>query len=310
MRILFAGTPEFAVPPLHALLASPHELIGVYTRKDSEAGRGMKLKHSPVKELALQHGLPVFQPPHFKQDEDIQTVKSLAPDLLVVVAYGLILPRSVLEIPRYGCINIHASLLPRWRGAAPIQRAVYHGDAVTGVTLMQMDSGLDTGPMLLRKECPILPNDTGGSLHDRLSRLGAEALIEIMHAIEQSTLQPTPQQDAEAVYATKLSRLESPLNWNRPAIELERQVRAFNPWPVAETRYRNQPLKIWQALALDDSSDALPGTILTERKTLDIATGLGILRLLELQLPGGKRIDTPAFLNAHSVQGERLGETA
>jgi len=310
MRILFAGTPEFAVPPLQALLASPHQLIGVHTRPDSEAGRGLKLTASPVKQCALQHGIPVFQPPHFKQATDIQTVAELAPDLMIVVAYGLILPPALLAIPRHGCINIHASLLPRWRGAAPIQRALYQGDDITGITLMQMDSGLDTGPMLLRKPCPIHPDDTGGSLHDRLSSLGAEALLELLPAIEQGLLQPVQQAGADAVYAAKLSRQEAPLDWNRPARELERQVRAFNPWPVAETRYRGGILKIWQAAGLEEPCEARPGCILSDRKTLDVATGQGILRLLEVQQPGGKRMSAPAFLNAHSVKGEHLGDIA
>lgn len=310
MRILFAGTPEFAVPPLQALLNGQHELIGVYTRRDSEAGRGLKLKLSPVKMLALQHGLPVFQPPHFKQEEAVAALRALAPDLMVVVAYGLILPRTVLDIPRHGCINIHASLLPRWRGAAPIQRALYHGDTLTGITLMQMDEGLDTGPLLLRKECPILPEDTGGSLHDRLSLLGAEALMAILPAIEQGRVQAVRQPEGDAVYATKLSKQESPLDWTRPAHALACQVRAFNPWPVAETRYRNQTLKIWQACTLDEPCNVPAGYVLPDRKTLDVATGQGVLRLLEVQLPGGKRISAPAFLNAHSVQGERLGDIA
>ncbi|MBM3203161.1 methionyl-tRNA formyltransferase [Candidatus Woesearchaeota archaeon] len=308
MRILFAGTPEFAVPPLQALLASTHELVGVYTRPDSEAGRGLKLKFSPVKALALQHGVPVFQPPHFRQAEDRAVLQALAPDLMVVVAYGLILPTTVLHIPRQGCINIHASLLPRWRGAAPIQRAVYHGDRLTGITLMQMDEGLDTGPVLLRKECPILPEDTGGSLHDRLSLLGATALMELLPVLEQGAVQAVRQSEGDAVYATKLSRQESPLDWNRSAHALACQVRAFNPWPVAETRYRDETLKIWQACTLDEPCSAAPGCVLPERKTLDVATGQGVLRLLEVQRPGGKRISAPAFLNAHSVQGERLGD--
>lgn len=310
MRIIFAGTPEFAVPPLRALLTSDHTVVGVHTRRDSEAGRGMKLKISPVKALAQEHKLPIYQPASFKQQEDLDTLEALAPDLMIVVAYGLILPQSVLDIPRYGCINIHASLLPRWRGAAPIQRAVLHGDATTGVTLMQMEAGLDTGPMLLKRECAILPGESAGHLHDRLSELGAEGLMALLPQIESGLLQPEVQSEAQAVYADKLSKQEAPLDWRRSALELERQVRAFNPWPAAETRYGERILKIWQAEALAEPASLPPGSVLPDRKTLDVATGQGILRLLEVQLPGGKRISAPAFLNAHAIQGERLGEIA
>ena len=270
----------------------------------------MKLKISPVKALALEHGLPVYQPASLRQPDDIDTLWALAPDLMVVVAYGLILPQAVLDIPRYGCINIHASLLPRWRGAAPIQRAVLHGDATTGVTLMQMEAGLDTGPMLLKRECPILPGETAGNLHDRLSELGAEGLMALLPLIESGSLQAVVQPESEAVYAEKLAKQEAPLDWHRTAVELERQVRAFNPWPTAETRYGERSLKIWQAEALDEPADLPPGTVLTGRKTLDVTTGRGILRLQEVQLPGGKRISAPAFLNAHAIQGERLGDIA
>ncbi len=310
MRIIFAGTPEFSVPPLRALLNSEHTLVGVYTRRDTEAGRGMKLKISPVKALALAHELPVYQPQHFRQDADIDTLRQLAPDLMVVVAYGLILPQSVLDIPRYGCINIHASLLPRWRGAAPIQRALLNGDPSSGITLMQMESGLDTGPMLLRKEYPIAAHETGGSLHDQLSHLGAEALMELLPAVEQGRLAPVAQDDRAACYAEKLQKQEAAIDWTEPALRIEQKIRAFNPWPSAETRYQDRILKIWQAEALAEPAGHAPGYVLEGRKTLDVATGDGILRLQEVQLPGGKRISAPAFMNAHSIKGTRLGEIA
>ncbi|MGZ8215919.1 methionyl-tRNA formyltransferase [Methylomagnum sp.] len=307
MKIVFAGTPEFAVPPLEALLAGPHHVCGVYTQPDRPAGRGRKLTPSPVKQLAERHGIPVFQPVGLKDPAEQAQLRALEPDLMVVVAYGLILPKAVLEIPRLGCVNIHASLLPRWRGAAPIQRAVLAGDATTGVTLMFVEPRLDAGPMLLKETCPIGPLETAGELHDRLSRLGATALAEILPAIEADTAQPEIQDESLVTYAAKLDKDEAPLDWSKPAIDLERQVRAFNPWPVAETEYRGQKLRVWLAQALDDATTAEPGTVLARDKTLDVATGRGVLRLLEVQLPGAKRVAAQDFLNAHPVQSERLG---
>lgn len=307
MKIVFAGTPEFAVPPLEMLLASQHDVCAVYTQPDRPAGRGRKLTPSPVKQLAEQHGIPVFQPPTLKQPADQDQLRQIAPDLLVVVAYGLILPKAVLEIPRLGCVNIHGSLLPRWRGAAPIQRAVLAGDETTGITIMFVEPRLDAGPMLHKKSCVIGPLETAGDLHDRLSQLGAEALAETLPAIESGTVNPEIQDESLVNYAAKLEKEEAPLDWSKPAIELERQVRAFNPWPVAETEYRGQKLRIWLAQALDEATSAQPGTVLNRDKTLDVATGHGVLRLLEVQLPGGKRISAQDFLNANPVRSERLG---
>ena len=307
MKIIFAGTPEFAVPPLAALLRGPHRLEAVYTQPDRPAGRGRQLAESPVKQLAGRHSIPVFQPRTLRDSAEVERLRALAPDLLVVVAYALILPQSVLEIPRLGCVNIHASLLPRWRGAAPIQRAVQAGDTETGVTLMFMEAGLDTGPMLAKTLCPIGRQDTAGDVHDRLSQLGADALVRLLPDLEAGTVRPEVQDEAGATYAAKLDKSETPLDWTRPASILERQILAFNPWPVATTSFRSALLRVWRAEALDEAAAAPPGTVLARDRTLDVATGAGVLRLLEVQLPGGKRISAQDFRNAHSCDSAILG---
>ena len=307
MRIVFAGTPEFAVPPLAMLLQTPHEVCAVYTQPDRPAGRGRKLTPGPVKQLAEAHNIPVYQPLTLKGAEDQAQLRALEPDLLVVVAYGLILPKAVLEIPKLGCVNIHASLLPRWRGAAPIQRSVLAGDAETGITIMYIEPRLDAGPMLHKKSCRIGRLETAGELHHRLAQLGAEALAETLPDLEAQTVRPEIQDEALVTYAAKLEKSESLLDWTLPAIELERRIRAFNPWPVAETTWRDTTLRIWLAEALDETTTAEPGTILNRDRTLDVATGQGVLRLLEIQLPGGKRVTARDFLNAHPVKTERFG---
>jgi len=305
MRIIFAGTPEFAAPALRTLLQSSHEVVAVYTQPDRPAGRGRKLKASPVKELALEHNIPVYQPKSLKPDEVQQELASFEPDLMVVVAYGLILPAAVLETPKCGCVNVHASLLPRWRGAAPIQRAILAGDNETGVTLMQMDAGLDTGPMLIDDRCLITDDDTAGILHDRLASIGADLLGRHLDNILEGQLTPVSQDDAMATYAEKLEKREASLDWSKPANVLLRQVNAFNPWPVAQTRHQDQPLRIWRAQQADGSEDTeKPGCITRFGKDgVDVACGDGVLRLLEVQLPGGRRISGSDFANARQLNG-------
>ncbi|HID46202.1 MAG TPA: methionyl-tRNA formyltransferase [Chromatiaceae bacterium] len=307
LRIVFAGTPDFSVPPLQALLKSDHEVVAVYTQPDRPSGRGRKLLPGPVKTEALDAGIPVCQPASLKSDEEVAALRALRPDLMVVVAYGLLLPENVLDIPRLGCVNIHASILPRWRGAAPIQRAIQAGDAQSGVSIMRMDKGLDTGPVYLIKTLELTADETGGSLHDRLSRLGAAALMEALPGIADGSLQPVPQDDSQATYAAKLEKKEAQIDWNRPAAEIERQVRAFNPWPVAFTRYENANLRIWNAHAIDGMT-AEPGTVMSAtRDGVDVSTGEGLLRVTRLQMPGKRAMDAQDFINAQHIQGMLLG---
>lgn len=301
LKVVFAGTPEFASGVLQALLDSSHQVIACYTQPDRPAGRGRKLSPSPVKALAQQHGIPVFQPLNFKQAEDVATLQALQADLMVVVAYGLILPQAVLDAPRLGCVNVHASILPRWRGAAPIQRAIAAGDSESGVTLMQMDKGLDTGAMLYKVFTPIQPDDTGGSLHDRLAQLGAKALVDTLDRLADGRLQPETQDHALATYAHKLTKDEARLDWNRPATELHNLIRAFNPWPVCHTTLDGETVRIWQAEPVAGTGSAVPGTLLAVNKDgIDVATGQGVLRLAALQLPGGKCLPVSALLNSRA----------
>ena len=310
LRLIFAGTPDFAAEALHALIRSPHEIVAVYTQPDRPAGRGRKLTPSPVKQLALQHQLTVLQPVSLKTAEAAAQLRALDADVMVVAAYGLILPPEVLEIPRNGCLNIHASLLPRWRGAAPIQRAILAGDSETGITIMQMDKGLDTGAMLLKLTCPITGEDTAASLHDRLASLGAEAIITALDQLP--TLTATPQDDREATYAAKLTKQEAVIDWCRPAEELDRQIRAFNPWPVAQTSVNGQTLRIWSAQPLAGKANVSPGTVIgRDKQGIDVACGEGVLRLTWLQPAGSKPMDVAAFLNGRPdwlTPGKQLGE--
>ncbi|WP_462380369.1 methionyl-tRNA formyltransferase [Pseudomonas sp. Marseille-QA0892] len=310
MRIVFAGTPDFAAHHLQALLGTDHEIVAVYTQPDRPAGRGQKLVASPVKQLAVKQGIPVHQPVRLKDADAQSTLASLAPDLLIVVAYGLILPQAVLDIPRLGCINSHASLLPRWRGAAPIQRAIEAGDAKTGVTVMQMEAGLDTGPMLLKVETAIGDRDTGASLHDRLAVLGAQAVVDAVTRLAQTGLQGEPQDDALATYAHKLDKSESLLDWQRPAIELDRRIRAFFPWPGCHTTLGGAAVKVLGATVR--AGNGQPGQILdASRDGLTVACGEGALTLTRLQLAGGKPLAFSDLFNSRREQfaaGTVMGE--
>ncbi len=308
MRIIFAGTPDFSVPVLQALLHSRHEVVAVYTQPDRPAGRGRKLAVGPVKQLAQQRGLPVMQPDGLKTAAAREALAALRPDLMVVVAYGLLLPQAVLDIPSLGCVNLHASLLPRWRGAAPIQRAILAGDDHTGVCLMRMQAGLETGPVLAKVSTPVSADDTGGSLHERLSTLAAELLARELDNLAAGSLPATPQDDSQATYAHKLDKREAAIDWRDDAAQIDRQVRAFNPWPVAQTYYQGQVLRIWAAGVAERATTAVPGTVVAaSREGIDVACGRACLRLRELQLPGGKRLDAAAFLNSRRVVGDRLG---
>lgn len=304
LRIVYAGTPEFAVPALRRLIDAGSEVVAVYTQPDRPAGRGRRLTASPVKALALEHEIPVRQPERLREPEDQAALAELAPDLLVVAAYGLILPQAVLDIPSIGCWNIHASLLPRWRGAAPIQRAIEAGDRETGVCIMEMEAGLDTGPVYHRLATVIEPTDTGGSVHDRLAVLGGDALITCIGWAERGTLpEPTPQDHDRAIYAPKLSKAEAELDFAEPATTLERRIRAFDPWPVAWFVHEGRRLRVWRAGADPRGHDAHPGTILQAGpEGIDLATGQGRLRLLEVQPEGGRRMSVGEFLNARQIR--------
>ena len=310
LRIIFAGTPDFAARHLDALLSSGHNVVGVFTQPDRPAGRGKKLMPSPVKVLAEEKGLPVFQPASLRPQENQQLIADLHADVMVVVAYGLILPKAVLDMPRLGCINVHGSLLPRWRGAAPIQRALWAGDAETGVTIMQMDVGLDTGDMLHKLVCPITAEDTSATLYDKLAGLGPAGLIETLAQLVSGTAQPQVQDEAQVTYAEKLSKDEARVDWSLSAAQLERCIRAFNPWPMSWLEIDGQPLKIWKASVIDSGTTAEPGTIVEATKQgIQIATGDGILNLESLQPAGKKAMSAQDLLNSRRewfVPGHRL----
>jgi methionyl-tRNA formyltransferase len=306
VRLVFAGTPDFAAAALSALIEARHDVALVLTQPDRPAGRGLRPAESAVKRLAADAGLPVRQPATLRDPATQAELSALRPDALVVAAYGLIVPAAVLAIPSLGAINIHASLLPRWRGAAPIQRALLAGDASTGITIMQMDAGLDTGPMLLQRSIAIAADETAGSLHDRLAELGAQCIVEALPQIAAGTLTPVPQDDARACYAAKIEKREARLDWRRPAAELERQVRAFNPYPGATAGIRGTVLKIWRAAVAQGAGN--PGEVLAAGSDgIRIACGAGALRLESLQRPGGRALDAAAFLQGFPLRaGERL----
>ncbi len=307
MNVIFAGTPAFAAAALAALLDAGHRVPLVLTQPDRPAGRGLKTQPSAVKQLALARQLELAQPPSLKDEAVIAKLAQFDPDVMVVAAYGLMIPSRLLPVPRLGCLNIHASLLPRWRGAAPIQRAILAGDRVTGVTIMQMDEGLDTGAMLLKTEVAIDDRDSTHSLHDKLAEAGARLIV---RALREMPLSPEPQNPAESCYAAKITRAEAAIDWTRPAAEIDRRIRAFNPAPGAHTLYDGQPLKIWQAEPVTGiAAEAAPGAVLQAGPgVLQVATGAGSLRLLELQRAGGRRMTAQAFLaGVPPVAGARLG---
>jgi len=307
MNIIFAGTPQFSVAALEALIASEHNVCAVYTQPDRQAGRGRKIKLGEVKQCALEHNIPVEQPLNFKTEGALETLKHYQADLLVVVAYGIILPLSVLNTPRFGCINIHASLLPRWRGAAPIQRAILSGDVETGVTLMQMDKGLDTGDMLAKVSYTIGAEDTSSSLHDKLSVLGANALIDLLPAVEQQQLQAVAQTESEVTYAHKLSKQEAFIDWNKPAAEVLRAIQGYNPWPVAHTTLNNAALRIWAATSNNTCPTGIAGEIKTEKNKLFVACSDNYIEITELQAANKRRMTAGEYLAAHKIDKLKLG---
>jgi len=314
LRLAFAGTPAFAIPALDALASAGFAIAGVFTQADRPAGRGQSLQPGPVKRRALELGIPVLQPVSFKTAEAQQSLQALDVDALVVVAYGLILPPAVLGIPRLGCFNIHASLLPRWRGAAPIQRAILAGDAATGVTIMRMEPGLDTGPMLAARAVPILAEDTAGTLHDRLSVLGGDLMVSVLADLSAGPLPERTQPTDGVSYAAKLEKAEGRIDWREDAASLDRKVRGFNPWPIAETRFRGQQLRIHEAAPATstavarDGAPVPPGTVLgLDADGIAVACGQGVLSVKRLQLPGRKTVDARQFANAQPLAGAQFG---
>jgi len=316
VRIAYAGTPEFAVPALTALLGSPHSVVGVLTQPDRPKGRGRQLAASPVKQAALAHGIPVSQPQNLRDESSRAELLAWQPDALVVVAYGLILPRAVLDLPRLGCFNIHASLLPRWRGAAPIQRAVLAGDQETGITIMRMSAGLDTGPILLQETVPIAPADTAGSLHDSLSQLGARALLRALEGVESGTLASQPQPTEGVTYAAKIDKSEAAIDWTCSAAEIARKVRAFHPWPIADTQLDGEQLRIHKAAParqseLPGGEAPMPGTLAVTRDgEVLVACGAGALTLIEVQRPGRRPISGADWAKTAHLAGRRLGQAS
>lgn len=312
MNIIFAGTGKFGIPALEALITSKHHIMAVYTPPDRPAGRGLKLTPSPIKLAAIQHQIPVYQPDSLRDPLTQQTLKELNADLMVIVVYGLLLPKIVLEMPRYGCINIHPSLLPRWRGAAPIVRPIEAGDPTTGVTIMQLDEGWDTGDLWLQESCDIDDDETSESLHDKLAVMGASLLLKTIDLLE--TGRPTPQNSIHATYAAKIEKSEAELDWQKPAIVLERKVRAFNPWPVAHTTWNGELLRIWEAKALTDVKVNLrPGMVSEVHSNgIDVATGEGVLRLSRVQMAGGKSLNAGDFIHGKKIFSRQtcFGESA
>jgi len=302
LRIIFAGTPDFAAKHLASLIESQHEVVAVYTKEDTPSGRGKKLQASAVKTLALEHELTVIQPASLKTDDALQTLTEFDADLMVVVAYGLILPQAILDAPKLGCINVHGSLLPKWRGAAPIQRSIWAGDAQSGVTIMQMDKGLDTGAMLFKASLNIAADETSATLYDRLAELGPVALIEAVDLLSENNLSSEIQDEALATYAHKLSKEEAKIDWNDSAAHIERCIRAFNPWPVSYFQLDDMNIKVWQATATHQPVNEAPGTVISaDKKGIVIATTDGTITLLNLQFPGKKAMGINDILNSRKA---------
>ncbi len=314
LRIIFAGTPEFAAAHLQTLVASEHQVIAVYTQPDRQAGRGRKITPSAVKVVAQEHAIPIYQPDNFKTSEAQDTFIALHADIMVVVAYGLLLPEIILNTPRLGCINVHASILPRWRGAAPIQRAILAGDTETGITIMQMDKGLDTGDILNITHCPITVQDNSQSLHDKLIQIGQPLLLDTLKQLANGTASPQRQVAEQANYAKKLHKAEALIDWQNTASQIQRQVAAFNPWPMAYTYWQGKMLRILAASVIihtDNIDSHPPGYVLaTHTKGIDIITGANILRIHQLQLAGKRPVEVKEFLNAYSLQGDCLQSTS
>ena len=310
MRIVFMGTPDFSVPTLEALVASEHEVVGVVTQPDKPKGRGKEIHMSPVKECALQHNIPVYQPVRARDEAFVDEMRALTPDVMVVIAFGQILPKSLLELPKYGCVNIHASLLPKYRGAAPIQWAVINGDEETGITTMMMDVEMDTGDMLEKTVVKLDPEETGGSLFDRLSLLGGDLILSTLSKLEKGEITPVPQDHEKATYVKKISKSMGDIDWTMDAVSIERLVRGLNPWPSAFTRLNGKMLKIWEAKVLPDPDVKLPcGSVISASdEGLKIQTGAGVLCVTSLQLEGKKRMDTAAFLRGYQVAAGSMME--
>ncbi|KTD65122.1 methionyl-tRNA formyltransferase [Legionella shakespearei] len=303
LNIVFAGTPEFGLPCLDALNQSSHHITAIYSQPDRPSGRGRKVLPSAVKEWGMAHQIPVYQPLNFKTPEAVAELAALKPDVMIVIAYGLILPRAVLEIPRLGCINVHASLLPRWRGASPIQHAVLYGDPQSGVTIMQMDAGMDTGAMLCKVECPVTPADTAGSLHDKLAHMSATPLLETLDALAAQRARPEIQNSELATYAGKINKEDALINWQDSATDIDRKIRAFNPWPIAYTHLGDEVLRIYQAHIVEKQCSEKPGTVLTiDKKGMLVAAGDNALLVERIQFPGGKAISIADWLNSGKTQ--------
>ncbi|MBC7983682.1 MAG: methionyl-tRNA formyltransferase [Candidatus Obscuribacterales bacterium] len=310
LKVVFAGTPEFAVPALEAVVAAGHRVVAVYTQPDRPAGRGQRVQIGAVKACAQHNGLPIKQPVNLRDPGAASDLSALNADVMIVVAYGLLLPQAILDIPRLGCLNIHGSLLPRWRGAAPIQRAIMARDEVTGISIMRMEAGLDTGPVLSTAQVSIGPHTTAAQLHDQLATLGAQTLVETLRRYAAGELPPKTQPNEGVTYATKLRKEEALIDWRHSAVELDAFIRAFNPWPVAETLWKSQQLRVWEAQLTSTSVSAVPGTVLSAMPSgIVVATGDGALNLLRLQLAGRKVVSAGDFINAHSIEGAVLGAT-